>query len=482
MVEVVEKVNGETGLVHDSGNRFVGEFLIPNFPLLTALNDIDNEISNERVNWQSSGAAEDLVNGFAAKLDEGGVKHHLDDPKQYANVVHRSQYDLYATPETTKRTVEAVTKDLKGLPPKGQQAIREFTEGMFEHQQEFLGAIKPLTGQREVVARELTDNWQTFMTITPATFGSFLEFLDADELQNIRDQVRPFLHLLQRRGSLLDTTTKTLVDKMLSDPDQETFTGFISQTFVSKGRDSAVRDWLLLLSYPGEDVDPEAVAAKILGAAMLPRDLRNPFNNYLAQLVYPLAGKIRTQLQTYSIQEPKMTLGISHQQVKGPKREGSRVVTMTATPKYREIGQVEIAEKPDYKMVVIRKGEPVELVGDLRERYIRDTAEQFSQTDYMREAVRAMVDSLQSDPWGLGVGKLTDFTITSLDSRRSVVLRRYRADKRPGVLAGNSQEFQEAKRLRAVYYFDPKVLPNTVILDEIMHHDVFDEKYTSGTK
>ena len=226
---------------------------------------------------------------------------------------------------------------------------------------------------------------------------------------------------------------------------------------------------------PDEDINSTQIAEMISRASILPRDLKQPYQNYLHNLVFPLSRKIQALLEDYRVQQPTVSLGYDTQFVRGDPIRGPRSKVIQPKLRFNHEGELEKRERPNYKIVIIRRGEPVELTGEFRERYINDIADQFSGNDpIMRDDVHKIMDSLQEDPWGLGVGKLTDFKTTSLDQKRSLSLRRYRADRRPGVPIGSSK----AKILRAVFYFDPRAYPNTVFVDEILHHADFDIKYT----
>lgn len=455
-------------------------FLVPAQNQLDTLNDIEAEITSERLSWQSSRAAQELVEAFGMALDDAGVRHYLNDPKQRNVTIERTQYEMFGNLDYDSRAINVVIKELKKhLSVPGQKALRDFEDRANEHRQAFREAVQPLSQQRRELSTGLTSCWQEFMSTSPDSLSAFVEFLSADDYVKLREANRPFLSALQGRSpAIVDSASRQLLDRMLQEPKLDVVREFIDANFVLAGKDSAIRDWLMLLSQPAGTIDPVEIAERIVRARMVPGDLKQPYTNYLFRHINPLTGQIKNLLGEYRTVEPKLSLGYSHKFARGTglTKHGSM---RTAQPsiQYKSSGQVEKADQPEYEMVVIKKGEPIPLTGDLRESYITDTANQFNPNDrVMRDDIQKIIDSLRDDPYGLGVRKLTDFTIPSLlNGQRPISLRRYRADQRPGV----DLSLSEAKRLRTVFHFDPKAYPGAIFLDEILDHGEFDNKYTS---
>ena len=456
-------------------NRFISEFIIPNQSQLANLSQVETDILSEKLNWQSSGAVETLVAEFQRRLDEAGTQHRLEDPRQRHSVIQNVEHALYGITGGSDKAYQAQVNILKkGLPPSGQKVMGWFDEGLEEHRNEFHTAIDSLSEQQAILTENLMENWQTLMSNPPNSFPDFIEFLSNEEYQSLREGTRPLLQTLHRRDSFIKNTTSLLVTHMLATPDPDTIADFITKNFLSTPKDSGVRDWLNLLSYPNQTIDPELIGSIIHQASLIPRDLKQQYQNYLIQTIFPLTTQVQNLLNEYHIQTPKFSLGLSYHFVK---TKGQPTMQQASIQSTRE-GEIEKVERPPYKMVLIRRSETIELTGDFRQKFIDETAKKFSLSNYMRETITAIVDSLQEDPWGLGVGKLTAKTIPSTTiAGRPVPLRRYRADRRIGVLPKNSTELETAQKIRAVFYMDPS-LPNTIILHDILDHSDFDSKYS----
>lgn len=457
-------------------NGFITGFINPQETQLSNLKQVSDELAEEKLRWQFSGATETMVKGLSDKLDEAGYPNRLNDPKIFQSTVAGYNFDMYATTSYSAGANHALANYWKGLPPKAVLAYKEFEQTVIERSKDFQNAVRPLTQQRDINLEELLTSWQDYMTESPSSYVAFSEFLDL-EITEQDEKTRPFLEALQHRESFLTNTYKKLVERMLALEDPNTLVQFLTKHFLTSKKDSNTNDWLVLLSHQNGGIIPEIVVNCILEAHLLPRDLVQPYQNYLNTLIFPLASRVKQQLEVYRIERPKLNLGIVSKNVKTP---NGKKITTHLRASVQGI-PTEIPKKPQYKMVVIKRDEPVELSSEYRQTFIQETARGFSQTEYMKEVIGAILNGLQEDPWGLGVGKLTDLTTSSIspNSEKPVPLRRFRADKRPGLLPSNSQELQVAQDIRAVFHFDPKALPNTIILDEIVEHDVFDKKYTS---
>lgn len=398
----------------------------------------------------------------------------MNTPKVYDKLLKDTEFSLYGISEGNQKTAQILNHIYdKSLSPKEAQVVNQFQDSVLERLKEFQAAIKPLTEERESATKQVIDSWQSFMMVSPISYTALIEYLDSQEFADSREDNRPFLQLLQRRANIIEATTRMSAERQITEPDPSTLSEFLKRNFILTAKDGTVRDWLLLLSYPDEEIGPDQIAGMITRAGILPRDIKQPYQNYLHNLIFPLAKRIQSLLEEYRIQRP--TFSISHDtQFIRPIIDHKSKVPQTKIRMDRQ-GEMEKRERPTYKVMVVRRGEPVELTGEFRDRYVNDAADQFSGSDpIMRGDIQKIINSLQEDPWGLGVGKLTDFKTTSLDQKRSLTLRRYRADRRPGVSLGSSK----AKVLRAVFYFDSKAYPDTLFLDEILHHADFDIKYT----
>ena len=130
-------------------------------------------------------------------------------------------------------------------------------------------------------------------------------------------------------------------------------------------------------------------------------------------------------------------------------------------------------EKETYQLVLHGRG-PISL-GQF-ETYVTDIADRFATGDQrMRSDIRNILSALETDPFGFGVAKLTSMKITSPeDTHRPLALRRFRADRRPGLTLNH----EESRRLRVIYYLDPGIHPNEVIIYDILSHEEFDKKFT----
>lgn len=460
-------------------NKFVEGFLVPLQPQLDIFYEVDSEIALERLSWQSSGAAEEIIDGFAAALDGIGQKHHLNDPKQRKNAIASTQFQMFGGQDIDGRAVNEVNQIIRrSLSPAGQRIHKEFAEKTLEHRGAFKAAVAPLVQERRELVMGLITNWQEFMVISTDHFAAFAQFLSAEDLIELRVVHRPFIQALQQSSpAIIDDAAKKLMDGMMEEPTPDVVSGFIDTSFVLAGKDGAIRDWLILLSQSADTIDPDEVAQRIATAKLLPRDLRQPFTNFLYQSVSPLVRDIKDLLVAYRIQAPKVSIRYTgFQQVTKRRGPGRQTIVTNASAKIKTEGQLEIEERPGYEIMIIQRGEPVPLTGKLRERYITDTANRFRPNDHeMKDDIQKIIDSLQDDPYGLGVRKLTDKTTPSLlDYHSPAPLRRYRADQRPNV----NLSLSESKILRVVYHFDNRAYPSTIFLDEVLDHGEFDTKYT----
>lgn len=164
---------------------------------------------------------------------------------------------------------------------------------------------------------------------------------------------------------------------------------------------------------------------------------------------------------------------VTKQMPKGTKRRHFMSHVSLKEPELPVYNPVEDNTKRSYQLVYDEKGEFKTITSDEDlSAYAGKTAKSL----YRRETriqgdVESLLTALRKDPKGAGTYKLTGYT-TNIEARRQD-LWGFRGDDR-----GIKFQHPESRRLRVVYCFDP-MNPDVVIIEDILHHDTFDIKYTS---
>ncbi len=457
-----------------SQNPFIGEFLNPYQDDLTKLNELDDEISAERRSWQGS----DMIGRYADRLaevfDQNNIPHALNNSNKRKKFIEQAYHDTYGDLDTTASDIAIVEKKygISHLPMNIKRQITEVIEEQSEYHLDFKNAVKDLTDQKRAISSQLADNWQDYMVSGVDHFGSFIDFLQDRECEEIKIANKPFLQVLHGRsqsGSFLTDLRTQALNNAINNPNERYLDDFVRQLKgTQKGNNVNLLQWLHLLSYPSTDIDIHIIADKFKQTETIPKELKNALRSFMERPITSSAMKIRSLLSIYA--PPKAPVfHVGH--VNTMSRKGS-LLSFNTEPKYTVSGHLEIPEqRPVYQLAFHEHGIPTI---ENREKYIDKVANHFAANDRrMREDISDMVNSLEEDPFGLGVSKLTSFEITAPNGNYRLPLRRYRPDKRIPL------KHEEGSRIRVVYYLDRKGNPGTVFLREILSHEEFDRKYTS---
>lgn len=354
--------------------------------------------------------------------------------------------------------------------------LNELIDQVADHGDHFRKAVKDLVDQRNILSQDLVENWGGFMSSNLQSFADFGYFLGAEEFTPEREISRPFLEALQIRiDRMIDPISQNLINDTIADIPPHLFGEFVGQLIEqnSRGkRHSATLQWLRLVSFPSEAISPEIIIDKIIRGATFPGDLKTLFINYLQQEIKRDTDGVKSQLLPFKPATASM-MHVEFRKVNLPRRAGSATGGRGLKVIAKTKDSTTEPEKQAYQLTFHGRG-PI-FPGQL-ETYIADNADRLAADDQrMRSDIKSILSALETDPFGFGVAKLTSMKITSSeDAHRPLALRRFRADQRPGLTLNH----EESRRLRVVFYLDPRINPNEVIIYDILNHDEFDKKFT----
>jgi hypothetical protein len=447
-------------------NRFLSGFLVGAMPGIQIMHDMDQQIAQERYAWLRSKAVDQITEQAVIINDAYGVLSGIYKPNKGEAAFKTDLIARLYSPDPRVGN-KAPQINNRHYPKVAIDKLNELFALIYERRDEFKGAIRPFLDQKAEVGKELAGDWVSFMGQDFLAFHDFNQFLEDDIYGSVRQFSRPFLeHLAQSPLPVVETASRSLIGFVLETVPDDLFQAFVdSQTTDPRKGAEGVFQWLALLSYPSTQIDAPSLAAKIRDSGVFPKDLKFNMSEFLNRTLSAQTLRTKQLLRTYT--EPAPLNFIVEPGIPRKRKAGE------ATPEDQAQTLIEEEGKTTYQLMIIKRSVPVLLEGDLREKYIQDVAQGFNDEKTTEDDVRRIVDSLQDDPYGLGVGKLY-WNTPSLDMQRQLVLRKYRADQRPNIPLSS-----EAKRLRAVFYFDERAFPNTIFLHKILHHSKFDDLYTS---
>lgn len=472
--------NGSIAAVQPSQNRFVSEFLDSSSDRISELRRIHDELASERTAWMQSGVVDTLAK-MLSELFPPNMISNLDNVRTMlmANLYGGS---FYGPQEKVNNIVNRTL--LPQFKPSDRKIFTQVDELMAEHQKNYRDAIAQEIDKRDEIVDELVSRFVSFLASDMKNLSYFHDFLTNPEFEGMRQQHKAFLEaidLQRRRGGGSDFFTSlrdVIINAATAEVRPDMFAAFVDH-IASKSANNGTKgtlehrhilDWLALLSHPMESIDPERVTSLINSTGIFPSNLKSEYEQFLKSTVTSYIDRMKNEMPNYSEERtsPSMTFDVKTSFARdyaGKKVRGVR----DATPVISKIETVEVPPKPIYAMLLHGSEESSE---ETLDRFIVAAAGKISPNDARVVLdVRAIVESLRDEPYGLGVGK-TRFTITSPYSERKVPLWHYRADKRPTV----EFEHEHSWRLRALFYFDNQ-MPNSVILESVLHHDDFDRRY-----
>lgn len=124
-------------------------------------------------------------------------------------------------------------------------------------------------------------------------------------------------------------------------------------------------------------------------------------------------------------------------------------------------------EPRTYNLMFVEKGEfkAIESEADLEGYATRMAKGLYRREARLQEDIVVLLKALMEDPKGEGVHKIVSL------AERGENMWSFRGD-----LRGVRFSFPESRRVRVAFYFDP-MNSNSIIIEDILHHDTFDRKY-----
>lgn len=461
-------------------NRFVEGFIHPNGNQLAQLGEVAAEINEEHQAWIQSGAAEQLAGQKFQVLGWDGVSPL--NPKDRQAEIARMRGWLFGRVsgvDNFNRAANLVEASVvRQLQRDKRLALEALTTAIIDHRNQYTNSISDLTQQRAMLDKALTDSWVQFIAADYSHLAHFRVFLSEEEYTPLRTHHRPFLEALERQreqskpgSDILLTATRDPIDRACQNPPVVVFEQFLQELKLAQNKrdGSDIFEWLGFAVFPLNEIDADSIVSRIRESGIFPTGLRRLFAAFLQTNLGTEIEQIRQLMAAYKEAPNPLILSMKIRTLQ--KRQKDRISFTNEVAITNKLS--EIPPRPEY--IVLLNGETAPSKENL-ERLIIRTASQLAPNDpRMLADVRALIDTLRQDPYGLGASKLTPHTISSQYSERRAALWHYRADKKPGV----KLQHPEAWRLRAVYYFDHRFNPQAVILTEVIHHDEADRKFTS---
>ncbi len=457
-------------------------FIEPSRDLFDPLIDTEAEIQLEREGWIISGAAETLSDQkFMAQGWDGSFPLNPKDRQQGIDFITAYLYGGISKPGDTQKAAHLyINKMYSQLPRKVRVALEVVDEAIDEQRKAYEESTGYLTKQQKGLTDQLINQWVEFMPTDYSNFRDFYLFLTTEPYALIRQETVPFLRALEHErrakqdsNDILSSLKKQTLERVYANPQEDLFEQSVKEIIEKEGSQTKhgnenISEWLQFVSYPSPDINPKAILERIKTSGIFPSSLRTPFTLFLDTQLSQQIALIKQALIPFREVNPlNLSLEIKTTQKikKGTFQIVHEVKTHSQAP--------DVLEKPEYTLVLNGENQPSE---ESIRRFIEKTSSDLSPNDQRtRKDVETIILSLKEDPYGLGCSKLVDLSRPSAYSKRSVPRWHYRADKRPAVVLSNP----ESTGLRAIYYFDRRLAPRTVILEEIIPHDIFDRKYAS---
>lgn len=465
-------------------NSYINHFVPAVKGELGTFLQLEDEIAQERQSWINSGAAEELAEVLYLAY---GVRKDQVPPHKFQEIVTIEQNTMFGNVKTPQQTQDAFRKLLGQLPSRVQATLRQIQVMEREHKANYQQAIKTVSDQSRVLADGLYTQWLEFMDRFHHV-QDFAQFLSDGEFLKQREEQRPFLAVLGRRLSsngngggntqigLSSLISPRIIQHNLETAEEGIFSDFLNSLSSNQRQNRSVQttlEWVRVLSYPAEDVDPEAVLIQIRNSGIFPHDLGDHFTTFIKEGLSPHFLVINRALTDYKPKNkgPSAMIEIKFKQARHV-RKGD--IVLQASYPTLNVKQEEREERPGYELIL--EGQDNTSAEDLNY-FIDKTAQGLAPNDgRMRNDIANIIEEITKDPYGLGVGKLTDYTITSLDRTRRLPFRRFRPDKRP--ILKSKLEHPTSPTIRLVYHMDKRNGAELVVVHEILTHEDFDKKYT----
>lgn len=462
-------------------SRTISGFIAPNRDDFDSLNDISDSIQKERSAWESSGAAEDLATQWAELYEKHpGLKKRILPQEA---MVKNKKATLYADQTTVKGDLDKYFTQIMAQLPLGLRAdVNNLTDIEIGHMKNYRDAIKPMVQKKDGTTNQLIITWQDFMTASSGNFHDFAQFLEFEQYQEDRRQVRPFLQALEsyRQSQLskgkdwVDSIKRQILEKSLANPHKEELEGFVKdlqgnpEWNKSKISPSTL-SWMQLLS-ESREIDSNLVVDRVFTLGIFPADLEANFKSYLDYGLSSDALIIKRSLVGFRPEKVRsVNMDLSSLSSKGRKRKRSQAIDLPRT-------EGDSMDDTKSRVTYLSAFDGDSKNGSIED-YVQDRI-RIARTDTaLREDLIEIIRQLVKDPYGLGAGKLKGDIHYVVDRTGRKIYQMY---FRPNKIQGLNLQTTESERYRTIYHIESlDELERLVVVDDLLHHNEFDKRYTT---